>query len=73
MKNFLQMCTPYAGRIICTILGIICAIIWLLIGFWRMLLLAILAALGYLLGLAIDDKEKFAAIIRKIKLVLVRE
>ena len=73
MKEVLWACEPFKGRIICCILGILIAIIWMFIGFWRTLLLVLLALVGYVVGLAVDDKEKFEALISKVKLIFERE
>ena len=73
MKEFLRACEPYMGRIVCCALGLLTAIIWMLIGFWRTLLLVLLALVGYVIGLSIDDKEKFSDLISKVKLLFERE
>ena len=73
MKEFLKSCEPYRGRIAGCAVGILAAIIWMLIGFWRTLLLVILALVGFGIGLAIDDKEKFRALISRIQLIFERE
>ena len=47
MKEFLRACAPYMGRIVCCFLGVLAAVLWMLLGFWRTLLLALLALGGY--------------------------
>ncbi|MGD9559636.1 MAG: DUF2273 domain-containing protein [Oscillospiraceae bacterium] len=49
-RFFPEAAKPYAGRIIMTLFGLIIAILFLTIGFWRTLLILILSAAGYLLG-----------------------
>ena len=49
--NFILSIRPYMGRIICTIIGIVAAILLLTIGFWPTLLMALLGAVGYMVGL----------------------
>lgn len=49
--NFLVMIRPYMGRIICTLIGIAAAVLLLTIGFWPTLLIALLALVGYMVGL----------------------
>ncbi len=73
MKEFLRACVPYLGRIVCCFLGIVAAVLWMLLGFWRALLLALLALGGYFIGLSIDNREKFRSILNKIKLIFERE
>ncbi|MFR1758245.1 MAG: DUF2273 domain-containing protein [Christensenellaceae bacterium] len=73
MKEFLRACAPYMGRIVCCFLGVLAAVLWMLLGFWRTLLLALLALGGYFIGLSIDNREKFRTIIGKIKLIFERE
>lgn len=41
---------PYAGRIFLTVLGLLIGISFLTLGFWRTMLIVLLAAAGYLLG-----------------------
>ena len=73
MKEFLRACVPYLGRIVGCCLGIVAAVLWMLLGFWRTLLLALLALGGYFIGLSIDNREKFRSILNKIKLIFERE
>lgn len=41
---------PYAGRIVMTVFGLISAILFLTLGFWRTLVILVLCVLGYMLG-----------------------
>lgn len=45
-----QSLQPYSGRILLTAIGFVVAILFLTIGFWRTLLIAVLTAIGYLIG-----------------------
>ena len=49
--------TPACGAF-CGVIGIVVAILLLTIGFWKMLLVALLCALGVFLG-AVKDKTEF--------------
>ncbi len=50
---------PYTGRIVLTVLGLAIAISFLLLGFWRTVLLVALAAAGFLLGKYEDGAFSF--------------
>ena len=52
--------TPACG-LFCGILGAIAALLWLLVGFWKMLFIALLAAAGAIIG-GVKDKP---ALLRK--------
>lgn len=49
-KFFPESIQPYVGRILMTLAGFVIAVLFLTLGFWRTLLIAALAAAGYLLG-----------------------
>ena len=55
MKAFWEKIKPYIGRIVCTVLGLTAAILFMTIGFWRTFLLLLCCAAGYVGGL-IHDK-----------------
>lgn len=67
MKVFLEWFLPRRSRIIGVFLGFLTAVLLMSLGFWRTLLLALLAAVGYFIGLWRDDKEKFLSILEKVK------
>lgn len=45
------------GRKVGTIIGIVLGLIYLIVGFWKMTLFAIIVALGYFIGSQLDHKE----------------
>ncbi|PMQ01086.1 MAG: hypothetical protein CBR30_07910 [Dictyoglomus sp. NZ13-RE01] len=57
----------YKGRIVFTILGIILAISFLTIGFWKTIFWLLFALIGYLFGSIIDKKVNFYEFLEKIK------
>ena len=50
-SRFYTWAKPYSGRIIWILAGIITAVLFLTIGFWRTILIVILALIGYALSL----------------------
>ena len=57
MKDFLAALAKYKIRLISMGVGVLLAALMLLIGFWRTLLIALLGAVGYLLGYYIEDPD----------------
>ena len=57
LKEMLTWGTPACG-VFCGVLGILLAILLLTIGFWKTLFVALLCAVGVLLG-AVKDKSSF--------------
>ena len=57
LKEMLTWGTPACG-VFCGVLGILLAILLLTIGFWKTLFVALLCAVGVLLG-AVKDKASF--------------
>ena len=49
-SRFYTWAKPYSGRIIWILAGIITAVLFLTIGFWRTILIVILALIGYAIG-----------------------
>lgn len=49
--------TPACG-LFCGILGAIAALLWIALGFWRMMFVALLCAVGAFLG-GVGDKQSF--------------
>ena len=49
--------TPACG-LFCGVLGAIAALLWIALGFWRMLFVALLCAAGAFLG-GVEDKQGF--------------
>ncbi|HBM74296.1 MAG TPA: hypothetical protein DD429_01900 [Clostridiaceae bacterium] len=54
------------GKIIGSILGLALAILMLIIGFFRTLLIALFVLLGYYIGKKIDNKESLIDILDRI-------
>lgn len=59
VTRFTNWAKPYSGRIIWIIAGIITAILFLTIGFWRTILIVILALIGYAIGVYKDNPLHF--------------
>lgn len=47
---------PYAGRITLTAIGFAIAVLFMTLGFWRTILLVILTAIGFFIGMWIDGR-----------------
>ncbi len=61
MVNFIakflpEKMRPYAGRIVWTVAGLLVAVFFLTIGFWRTLLVLLLCGAGFVVGLWRDGK-----------------
>ena len=54
-SRFYTWVKPYSGRIIWILAGIITAVLFLTIGFWRTILIVILALIGYAIGVYKDN------------------
>ncbi len=61
----------YKGRIIGTLIGIILAISFLIIGFWKTLFWFSLAILGFILGSLFDNKESLIELWNKLKEIFI--
>ncbi|MFV0352124.1 MAG: DUF2273 domain-containing protein [Oscillospiraceae bacterium] len=59
-KQFLEFCQRNLNTIVCTFLGLLAAVLMLTIGFWKTLLLYLLALIGYFIGCWKDGKIDFA-------------
>lgn len=60
MKDKLTALKPYTGRILGVAIALIVAILFMTIGFFRTLLILVLAACGYGLGVFFDDPRRFS-------------
>ena len=58
-SRFYTWAKPYSGRIIWILAGIITAVLFLTIGFWRTILIVILALIGYAIGVYKDNPMRF--------------
>ncbi|MCS7201586.1 MAG: DUF2273 domain-containing protein [Dictyoglomus sp.] len=61
----------YRGRIIGTIIGIILAISFLTIGFWKTLFWVSLTVLGFIFGSLFDNKESFYEFWDRLKEIFI--
>ncbi|KRW91973.1 hypothetical protein SD51_05595 [Alicyclobacillus tengchongensis] len=48
------------------LLGVVLWILWLLFGFWRTLLLAVLAAIGYMVGRVLEENQTWRELLDKL-------
>ncbi|RAL26559.1 DUF2273 domain-containing protein [Thermoflavimicrobium daqui] len=66
-KHFLKgVWLQYGGRIVGSFIGIALGLVYLFVGFWKMLFFALLAGLGYFLGRQFDRKEDLKEVIDTI-------
>jgi uncharacterized membrane protein len=63
MKEFMR---KYSGRLIGSSAGLVVAILFLLLGFFRTLLILICVAAGFFIGLFRDSKEEFLEFVERI-------
>ncbi len=59
MKDFWAFLARYKVRLAAMGTGVLIAVLCLLIGFWRTLLIVLLGGAGYLLGYYIEDPDSF--------------
>jgi len=57
IKAFLASLKPCQGRWAGVALGVVTAILFMTLGFWRTMLLLLLGAVGFILGFYFDDRE----------------
>lgn len=69
MKGFRRVCSEfialprrYHG------LAVACGIwlLWMIVGFWRMLLLVVLAAIGYIVGRILEENQSWRRLLDKL-------
>lgn len=56
----------YFGRVVGSALGLVVAVLFLTLGFWRTLLLVLCIGVGYALGMYRDSREEFLEFVEKI-------
>ncbi|MGB9857067.1 MAG: DUF2273 domain-containing protein [Dictyoglomaceae bacterium] len=61
----------YKGRIIGTLLGIVLAISFLTLGFWKTIFWILLALLGFAIGSTIDHKERLNDLWDKLREIFI--
>lgn len=62
LSAFTQMPRRYHGLII----GVLFWIIWMAFGFWRTLLLLVLAAVGYIVGRILEENQSWRVLLDKL-------
>ncbi len=66
-RDIIEACfTTYKGRTIGIICGLLFGLLVLLLGFWRVIFVALCILLGYWIGSFRDRKENFHAFLDKI-------
>ena len=65
-KIFSIIWAQYSGRITCTMLAFFIGIVYLIAGFWKMLIFSSLVIAGYFIGQYIDRKESWKDTIDKV-------
>ncbi|SFJ31044.1 DUF2273 domain-containing protein [Thermoflavimicrobium dichotomicum] len=66
-KHFLEtIWLQYGGRIAGSFIGFALGLIYLMVGFWKMLFFALLVGLGFFIGKQIDRKEDLKEVIDTI-------
>lgn len=63
MKEFLR---KYLGRVLGSSAGLLVAVLFLTLGFFRTLLIVICVAAGFFLGMFRDSKEEFLEFVERI-------
>ncbi len=64
--DFQKIWLQYGGRLVGSLLGFTLGLIYLLVGFWKMLFFALLVGLGFFVGKQIDRKEDLKKVIDTI-------
>ena len=71
VKAFLASLKPFLGRCVGVLLGLVTAVLFMTLGFWRTLLLLLLGALGYILGFYFDNKEAWLQGYAKLRIFVI--
>lgn len=66
MEKWKEIFAKYRWRIIFTALGVLVAVLWMVLGFFRMLLILIFAMAGFALGFRLDEAEGFKTFVEKV-------
>lgn len=67
MKDKFMALRPYSGRILGVAIALTIAILFMTIGFFRTLLVVVLAACGYGLGVFFDDPRRFSLWLENVR------
>lgn len=65
MEKLALFFKEYKWTITCAILALICVILIFTINFWRTLILAVVVAIGIIVGLALDKKGSLKKLFEK--------
>lgn len=66
VKTFFFQITQLKRRWIGLIVGSLCWLIWMLVGWWATLGLIVLAALGYIVGRIFEEHKTWKEIVEKL-------
>jgi uncharacterized membrane protein len=66
LSNLVETLKPFRFRIIGLLAGLIIAILFLTLGFWKTILLVLLSAAGFIVGFFLDDRVDLGDIIDRI-------
>lgn len=69
-ENWLYQLNPYRFRIIWSILFFFIAVLILVIGFWKTMVLVLFAGVGFLIGKMRDEELDFYSLIAEIRTML---
>ena len=64
--KFIDYATPYKCRLIGLLIGLIIAILFMTIGFFKTILIIICITAGFVIGYFFDDKIDFGNVVDKI-------
>lgn len=66
LHNLLEKIMMHIAKILGVVGGIILAVLFITVGFWKTMLVILLAGLGLLIGFIIDDKQGFEGRLGKL-------
>ncbi len=66
LSRLLELLAPYRCRAIGVLLGLVFAVLFLTIGFFKTLLILICVSAGFIIGYFFDDKIDFGKVVDKI-------
>ena len=62
----LEYLLSHRVRLLGILIGVVVGILWATVGFWRMLLVAVLTLAGFIIGMYLEDRDRFRQRIDKI-------
>lgn len=67
VKRLLEECwNQHRGKMLGTLFGLLLGVLYLWVGFWRMLVVALLVMVGFYLGKKVDEKENLRDALARI-------